>query len=126
MERHRRREVRLADDRDAVADDRLAGLGQGAVAAGLGGEVDDDRAGPHAGDCVLRDEDRCGPAGDERRRDHGVRLLHVEGHELPLALLLVLGERDRVAADALAPSTSSSRKVAPRLSTCSFTTGRTS
>ncbi len=41
---HRRRQVQRADDLDAVRDDGLAGLGQLAVAAGLGGEVDDHRA----------------------------------------------------------------------------------
>ena len=43
------------------------------------------------------------------------------GDQLLLALVLVLGERDRVAARRpSAPSTSSSRNVAPRLSTCSL------
>ena len=41
-------QVGQPDDGDAVPDDRLAGLGHLAVAAQLGGEVDDDRAGPHA------------------------------------------------------------------------------
>ena len=38
----------MPDDRHAAAHDHLAGHGQLAVPARLGGEVDDDRARPHA------------------------------------------------------------------------------
>ena len=51
----------------SVAHDLLARLGQLAVAAGLGGEVDDHRAGPHRRDRARRDQPRGRPAGDRAR-----------------------------------------------------------
>ncbi len=65
--RHRARQVEQADDRDAVDLDDLAGHGQLAVAAGLGGEVDDHRARAHAAHGRRRDQPRRGPAGDRAR-----------------------------------------------------------
>ena len=47
VQRHRRGRVREPEDVHAVADRGLARLGQLAVAAGLGGQVDDHRAGAH-------------------------------------------------------------------------------
>src|SRR4029079_18858496 len=44
------------------------------VAAGLGGEVDDDRAGSHAFDGTRRDELRRRPPRDSRGRDDDVEV----------------------------------------------------
>ena len=98
VQRHRARQVELADDGDAALDDGLPGLRELAVPARLGGEVDDHGAGPHPARRVGGDEDRRLPPGDERGRDHRVRLGDVVGDQLLLALMLVVGERDRVAA----------------------------
>ena len=43
-----RRQIHRADDLHALLLDRLAGARELAVAARLGGDVDDDRARPHA------------------------------------------------------------------------------
>ena len=42
-----RRQVGWAEDCHAMFDDRLVRLGQFAVATPLGGQIDDDRPGPH-------------------------------------------------------------------------------
>ena len=52
------RQVGVADDVDAVPLDHCPGHGQRAVAALLGGEIDDHRARLHAPDHVLGDQDR--------------------------------------------------------------------
>ena len=70
--------------------DDLARLRQLAVAAALGREVDDDRAGLHALDHGARDQPRRRAAGDQRRGDDDVLVLDVVGDQLGL-LLLVLG-----------------------------------
>ena len=53
-----RGQVGRAEDRDAVFDDRFVGLGQLAVAAALGRQVDDHRAGRHAAHRVGGDRAR--------------------------------------------------------------------
>jgi hypothetical protein len=101
VRRHRRREVGLTDDRDAPLDDGLPGLRQLDIPTGLGGEVDDHGPRPHRARCGSRHEHGRRLSGDERGRDDGVRLGHVAGDQLLLALVLVLGQRHCVAADPL-------------------------
>src|SRR5665811_1210045 len=57
-DRHLAGQIARADHLDAALLDRLAGLGQLAVAAGLGGEVDDHRARFHAPHRRGGDQDR--------------------------------------------------------------------
>ena len=120
-------QVRLADDRDAVAHDRLAGLGQRAVAARSRrrGRRSPSRAASRRTASSVR-RSGAGLPGISAVVMTASDSAGVEREQLLLALVLVLGERDRVAAAPSAPSTSSSRNFAPRLSTCSFTAGRTS
>ena len=111
-----------------VAHDLLARLGQLAVAAGLRGEVDDHRAGPHR-----LDRGRPGSASAPARPGtSAVVITHVEVGDpllerllLP-ALLLLRSARARSRPRSPRRWTPRSRNVAPRLSTCSFTAGRTS
>ena len=66
-------------------------------------------------------------AGDERRADDDVGLRDVRGDGLRLLLLVLLGQLLRVAAGRLRVlGRSTSTNFAPRLSTCSLTTLRTS
>ena len=122
-------QVLLADDRDAV-DDRCAspGLAELAVAALLGREIDDDRAAAHAAHHLGGDQDRRAAPGNQRGGDARVGLARCAGEHLGLLLLVLLGDllaRSRPGSArprALRPR----RTCAPRLSTCSFTTLRTS
>jgi hypothetical protein len=80
---HAAGQVGVADDRHAGVLDRLAGLGQLAVAAGLGREIDDHRAGLHRLDHVGQPQLGRRLAGDERGRDDDVdlgRLLAEQRH----------------------------------------------
>ena len=79
----------------------LARLRALAVAARLGGEVDDDRAVAHVGHRVRGDQLRRRAAGDERGGDDDVGLGDLDLQRLALALLLLLGELARVAAGGL-------------------------
>ena len=81
-----------------VAHDRLAGLGQLAVAAGLGRQVDDHRSRPHRLDGRGGDQPRRRPAGHERGRDDDVGVGDVALEQLLLLRLLLGGERGGVAA----------------------------
>ena len=90
VDRDLSREVELAGDLHAVGLDDPAGLGELAVAAALGGEVDDHGAGLHARHHVARDEAGRRPPWDERGGDDDVLVLDVAGDQLGL-LLLVLG-----------------------------------
>src|SRR5207247_5460187 len=96
--RHRAREVRRAEDRDAVVRDFLVGPRQVRVTTLLGREVDDHRAGAHRLDRRLRDQFRGGPARDERGRDDDVEVADPRLELLLLAALLLVGELARVAA----------------------------
>src|SRR5215218_967386 len=98
---HRGREVLDADDLHVVADHGLGGLGELAVAAGLGSEVDDHGAGGHPLHGVLDDQQRRAASGDGGRRDDDVHLGDDVGERLALALLLLVGESPRVAAGVL-------------------------
>ncbi len=100
--RHGGRRIAVADDRDVLVHDGLAGHGQLAVAARLGGQVDDHRAGPHRGDHVGGDELRRGAARHERGRDDDVAAGDVLGEQLALQPLGLVGLLLRVAAAALA------------------------
>jgi hypothetical protein len=60
---HAAGEVGVADDGDAGVDDRLAGAGELAVAAGLGGEVDDHAAGLHRLEHVALEQRGAGRPG---------------------------------------------------------------
>ena len=63
--------------------DLVAGFGQLAVAAGLGGQVDDDGARPHRLDGRGGNQLRRRTAGHERRRDDDVEPVtdDASGHE---------------------------------------------
>ena len=130
VERHLARQVERAVDRHAVALDHLARLGQLAVAAGLGREVDDHRARPHRAHHLRGDQLRRRPAGHGGGRDHARRRAATRSASSSLlAALLVLRQLLRVLAGAEpSPSccTSICTNLAPRLSTSSFTAGRTS
>ena len=76
----------------------LAGERELAVAARLGGEIDDHGAGPHARHHVGRDEPRRRAAGDLRRGDDEIDVLDVVGERVARARRLVLALRARVAA----------------------------
>ena len=82
----RRREIRVADDRDALVLDHLAGLGELAVAALLGGEIDDHRAGLHQLDHVGEPQLRCRLAGDQRGGDDDVDVLGLLAEQRVLGL----------------------------------------
>ena len=100
-DRHQARQVARADDFDAVLDDRLAGLRQLAVAAGLGGEVDDHRARLHAAHRVGGDQERRRAARDRGGGDDDVLFVRVLGERVAHLRVLLVGERARVAALAL-------------------------
>ena len=68
-------------------DDRSR-LGQLAVAARLGRDVDDHRSGAHPAHHLVGDQLRRGPAGDCGSRDHAVGRRHTIGEQLTLAPLL--------------------------------------
>ena len=129
VQRHPRGQVERADDGHALAHDRLARLGQLAVAAGLGGQVDDHRARPHGLDGGGRDQPRRRPAGHERGGDDDVGVGDVALEQALLLRLLLGRERGGVAARVLRrrrPPARARRSAAPRLCTCSLTTGRVS
>ena len=73
VNRHRARQIERSDDRDTMAVDDLALLGQLAVAASFGGEVDDDRPGRHALDGRSRDQPWSRTSRHGRSRDDHVR-----------------------------------------------------
>jgi hypothetical protein len=94
----RGRERVQADDAHAVVgDDLLARDGALDVAAGGGGEVDDDRAGLHAGDGGGAEQARRGAPEDLGGGDDDVALRDDLGHLHALPLELLVGERLGVA-----------------------------
>ena len=127
MERHRRREVRGPTMVTPSCSTTSPGMRQLAVTAGLGREVDDHRAGPHALDCARGDELRRRPARNGGGRDHDVEV----GDPLlerGLLLRLLLGRELRRVAARRSPRvrTPRSRKARAEALTCSATAGRTS
>src|SRR5690606_10556882 len=86
-------------DRDAVAAlEGLAGPGQLAVAAGLGGEVDDHAAGLHAGDHRRADDLRRRPSRHRRSGHDHVDVAQVFAEAALLLGALLVGQRARIAA----------------------------
>ena len=100
-DRHQARQVARADHFDAVLDHRLPRHGQLAVAAGLGGEVDDHRARLHAAHRVGGDQQRRRAARDRGGGDDDVLFLRVLGERVAHLRVLLVGERAGVAALAL-------------------------
>ena len=96
------RQVLVADDGDAVPDDDLARHRELAVAALLGGHVDDDAALLHRLDHLFRDQLRRGLAGNQRGRDDDVDVLRLLREHLVLGLLEAFAHDLGVAADAAA------------------------
>ena len=84
MDRHGAGQVELAHDLDAIVLDGLAGSGQLDIAAGLRGEIDDDRPRSHALDRLLRDQARRRAARNRRRGDDDVGLGGMVGEDLLL------------------------------------------
>src|SRR6184192_777177 len=101
MQRHRRGHVAPAHDHDAVHIDVRAGLGELHVATRLGGEVDDDRPGPHALDHVRRHQQRSTASRHRGGGDDHVGLRDVLADELALFAQELLGLLARVTALAL-------------------------
>src|SRR6266699_2824736 len=101
VQRHRRGHVAPAHDHDAVHIHVRAGLGELHVAARLGGEVDDDRPGPHALDHVRRHQQRSAASRHCGGGDDHVRLRDVLADELALLAQELLGLLARVTALAL-------------------------
>ncbi len=96
------REVRVADDGDAVAHHAFARHGQLAVAALLAGHIDDHAAGLHGLDHVRSDEPRCRLARDQRRGDDDVGFFRLARIHLALRLLEALAHDLGVTATARA------------------------
>ena len=116
-----------ADERHVLADGDLAGHGELAVAAGLGGEVDDDRARPHRLHRGRGDDLRRGAPGDGGGGDDDVELARCALRARPAAPSSPRASaRARSRPRASAPATPRSSQFAPRLSICSRTAGRTS
>ncbi len=100
-DRHLAGEVARADHFDAVLDHGLPRLGQLAVAAGLGGEVDDHRAGRHPAHRVGGDQQRRRATGDRGGGDDDVLFGGVLGEGVAHLRVLLVGQRPGVAALAL-------------------------
>ena len=79
VSRHQRGNVGLADQRHAVLDDGLVRLGQRAVAALRGGQVDDYAARLHGHDHLFGHQHGRGTAGNQGGSDHHVGLRHALG-----------------------------------------------
>ena len=105
-----------------------SGLGQFAVAAPLGRQIDDHRARRHLGDHLGRDQDRRLLAGHGRGGDDDVALGDHAGHQLALAAVELLVHLLGVAALGFGRGGLQRHldELAPRLCTCSLTAGRTS
>ena len=101
VEGHVRGQAERPEDGDALGAHVLAGAGQFAVAAGLGCEVDDHRAAPHAPDRVGGHEQRRRAAGHRGRADHDIALADDARELLALACVEVLAHRLGVAAAVL-------------------------
>jgi hypothetical protein len=93
--------VNGTDDSDVVGDDGFAGLRDLAVAAPLGGEIDNDRAGRHGFDHVFGDEDRRFFPGNDGGGDHDVAFLHDAAEEFALLAVKVFTLRGGIATGVL-------------------------
>ena len=109
-------------------DDGLFALGQFAVAAAFGGQIDDHRSGRHAFDGIRRDEHRRRLPGMAAVVMHDVARAPRFGHQLALASVELFVLRLGVAAGVLGVAGFERHFTnrAPRLWICSFTAGRTS
>src|SRR5436853_651873 len=101
VDRHRAGQVSRAVDGDASRYHRLTRFGQLDIPAGVGGEVDDDRAGAHSGHHVLRHQEWCFAARYGRGRDDDVRGGDVVTDQLTLTPQEFFGLLRRIAALAL-------------------------
>ncbi len=81
------RQVGWAEECHAVFDDGLIRLRQFAVSTALGGQVDNDRPGPHAADGVGGDESRRRTPGNGRGGNTDVTFGHDAGHQVALPLV---------------------------------------
>src|SRR5271157_2172841 len=93
-------QVERREEGDAADGLRDAGPGQLAVAAGGGGEIDEDGAGAHGFDGGAADEARSRPAGDLRGGDDDVGVGGGSGDEVAAAVEGFLGEFGGVTASA--------------------------
>src|SRR5580693_2950714 len=93
MVRNATRDVDRADDRHAMLDYGFAGFRQFAVAAALGGQIENHRARRHAHDHLLSYEHRRFFARDYRGGDDNVALFDDATEEFALSLIkgFVLG-----------------------------------
>src|SRR4029077_2984716 len=88
-------EIEPADDGDAVDVDFFSGLGDFAIAAALGSEVDDYRTGGHARDHFLGDQHGRGLAGDDRGGDDHVAFGDDFAEQFALATVKIFALRAR-------------------------------
>ena len=98
MHRAQAGQVERTGDGDPTVPDGLAGHGQLAVAAGLGRQVHDHRAGLHALDHAPADDFRRRAAGHGGGAHHHVDALQVLGQALLLQRAFLVGQRAGVAA----------------------------
>jgi len=101
--RHRRRQIQRCHDGHVVDDDCFAGLGELAITARFGGDIDDHGPRAHRAHHRLGDQSRRGLARDLRRRDHEIDILDVIGDHGERSRLLVRALLAGVAAGRLAP-----------------------
>src|SRR5713226_4817558 len=93
LKRHRAWQVHRTDNDYAVSHDFFPGLGQRAVPALLGGEVNNDGSRPHPADHFLGNEDGSTLPWNQGRRDDDVGGGHILGHHFLLFLVELLGLR---------------------------------
>src|SRR3989442_7598939 len=101
VDRHRAGQVFWPVDRDTSCYHRLTWFGQLDIPAGVSGQVDEDRAGPHPRHHLVRHQDRCLAARYGRGRDDHVRGGDVVTDQLTLTPQEFFGLQSRVATLAL-------------------------
>src|ERR1019366_6925923 len=94
-------EVEIADDRDAVFDDFLPGLGELAVSAALRGQIHNHRTRRHTRNHLTRHQHWRFLARNDGGRNHDVALAHYFAQQLALAPVELLILSFRVAARVL-------------------------
>ena len=93
--------VKIADDRDAVFDDFLAGLGEFAVSTALGGQIDNHRTRRHPRNHFTRHQHGRFLARNHGGRDHDVAFGDHLAQQFALTPVEILILRFRVAARVL-------------------------